>query len=891
MLLELTVEGTEKEEKGKAKLQTFSCSENVSMASSRFCVNVDRFTTADVDYQGHSYKNFKFGILESLCADVLLGLDFQTQHKSVTFAFGGDKSSLSVCGLSTVRVPPVEPFKHLSENCHPVITKSRFYSKEDRLFISEEIKRLLEEGIIEESKSPWRAQVVVVKSEKKRLVIDYSQTINRFTLLDAFPLPNINELVNRIARYRVFSTVDLKSAYHQLPLKEEDRKFTAFEACGKLFQFTRLPFGVTNGVSCFQRVVSQFVAEENLEGVFPYLDNITICGESKEDHDINLKQFFEAAERKNLLFNEKKTILTTKKLPILGYEIEDGKIRPDPARLKPLLEMKAPHDQKSFNRIIGFFSYYSKWIPNFSEKIRCLTQTKSFPVSDECAKTFENFKSIIVNAVVVAIDENIPFEVETDASNSAIAATLNQRGRPVAFFSRMLQGSEIKHSSIEKEAQAIIEALRHWRQFLTGKHFTLKTDQKSVAFMFNQQHKSKIKNDKIMRWKLELSCYSFDISYKPGKDNVVPDTFSRIIGALSTDKSLYKLHDALCHPGIVRMLHFVRVKNLPFSTEEIRRTVNNCQICRACKPQFHRTEPTRLIKATQPFERLSIDFKGPIPSCNKNRFFLCVIDEYSRFPFVFPCSDVSTESVIRSLTLLFSLFGMPAYIHSDRGTSFLSRELCNFLTEKGVATSRSTPYNPAGNGQVERYNGVIWRSITLALKSKNLPIENWQDVLPDVLHSMRSLLCTSTNATPHERFLMFSRRSSSGCSIPTGLLSQQPVLLKKHNRVSKYDPMVEEVDLLDANSNYALVRFPNGRESTVSTKHLAPAAGNDSTALPNENPLLEQTPPSSPQMKISDEIDTNTGETTIGHQDVEDVAPVTLRRSTRIRHPVDRLNL
>ena len=114
---------------------------------------------------------------------------------------------------------------------------------------------------------------------------------------------------------------------------------------------------------------------------------------------------------------------------------------------------------------------------------------------------------------MTAIDEDIAFKVETDASEVAIAATLNQAGRPVAFFSRTLQGPEIRLPSIEKEAQAIIESIHHWKHYLTGKHFTLKTDQKSVSYMFDQRHRGKIKNDKIMHWRVELSCYSFDIVY------------------------------------------------------------------------------------------------------------------------------------------------------------------------------------------------------------------------------------------------------------------------------------------------------------------------------------------------------------------------------------------
>ena len=174
---------------------------------------------------------------------------------------------------------PAEPFANLTENCHPIVSKSRRYSRDDLKFIDGEVERLLKEEIIEASNSPWRAQVVVTKDEshKKRLAIDYSQTINRFTLLDAFPLPRINDLVNDIAQCRVFSTIDLRSAYHQVPLKEEDKQCTAFEARNNLYQFTRLPFGVTNGVACFQREMMKFVEQNNLNAVFPYLDNITIC--------------------------------------------------------------------------------------------------------------------------------------------------------------------------------------------------------------------------------------------------------------------------------------------------------------------------------------------------------------------------------------------------------------------------------------------------------------------------------------------------------------------------------------------------------------------------------------------------------------------------------------
>ncbi len=199
-----------------------------------------------------------------MCAHLILGLDFQTQHQSITLNYGGKEAPLDlVCGPSSVNVKPPDLFVNLMDDCHPVASKSRQYSFADKQFIEKEMKRLLEEGIIEKSNSPWRTQRVVITDpyiqSKRRLAVDYSQTINRFTLLDTYPLPRIDATVNKIAQYRVYSTIDLRSAYHQVPIKSDDNPYTAFDAAGGgggggcLYQSTRIPFGVTNGVSYFQR--------------------------------------------------------------------------------------------------------------------------------------------------------------------------------------------------------------------------------------------------------------------------------------------------------------------------------------------------------------------------------------------------------------------------------------------------------------------------------------------------------------------------------------------------------------------------------------------------------------------------------------------------------------
>jgi len=184
---------------------------------------------------------------------------------------------------------------------------------------------------------------------------------------------------------------------------------------------------------------------------FHTFDNVTIYS----------KIFHKAAQSANLKFNGSKSVFSTQQLPLLGYIIENGCISPDPERLRPLLELLLP--QKSLNRCLGLFSYYSQWVPNFSDRIKPITSCKSFPLSSEAEQAFEDLKRIIAKAAVSAIDESVPFVVETDASDVLIAATLNKKGRPVAFFSPTLQGNELKHSATENEAQIENGKIMHWR--------------------------------------------------------------------------------------------------------------------------------------------------------------------------------------------------------------------------------------------------------------------------------------------------------------------------------------------------------------------------------------------------------------------------------------------
>ena len=205
----------------------------------------------DITLNNSTHSGVVIEVIDKHFIDLFIGKDVMRRYNKVTFPFDGPNDKLILGAIPdklnfpAMKVPPPHLFTNLSENIKPVTTKSCHFTQPDSKFINEETAHLLKEGVIEPSISPWRAQVLVTKNNnhKRRMVVDYSNTINIYTELDAYPMQNIPTMVNNIAQYNLFSTLDLKSAYHQIAIKEEDWKYTAFAVDNRLYRFTLLPFG------------------------------------------------------------------------------------------------------------------------------------------------------------------------------------------------------------------------------------------------------------------------------------------------------------------------------------------------------------------------------------------------------------------------------------------------------------------------------------------------------------------------------------------------------------------------------------------------------------------------------------------------------------------------
>ena len=351
--------------------KSFVDQNHITYTSLRFVANMDN-TSLKTEIHGicnvklqflqHAYEQVEFFIMPALVSDVISGDDLLERRNSVTFRFDGKLPNLVISLLMpTAQVEYPQLFSHMLSTCKLIVVKTRKFSAADQKLIRIKTKRLLQEGRIEKSNLPWRAQPLIVDdgNDKKRMCIDFSQTVNLYTMLDAYPLPTIESIVNKVAKWKYISTFDLKSAYHQIQINPKDRHFT-FQSGYKLYQWKYLPFGLTNAVPAFQRAINEFIAKYDLKCVNAYLDNITVGGMTQQEHYDNLAALRRAAEVDQFTFNKEKSQYNCTETSLLGYRVGGGVIKPDPQRVQALQDLPIPTTKKELQRIMELFTYYAK---------------------------------------------------------------------------------------------------------------------------------------------------------------------------------------------------------------------------------------------------------------------------------------------------------------------------------------------------------------------------------------------------------------------------------------------------------------------------------------------------------------------------------------------------
>ncbi|CAN2387656.1 Reverse transcriptase (RNA-dependent DNA polymerase) [Pristimantis euphronides] len=403
------------------------------------------------------------------------------------------------------------------------------------------VSSMLSNQVIRESQSPWAAPVVLVRKKDGtlRFCVDYRK-LNAHTVRDAYPLPRIEESLSALSQAKYFSTLDLASGYWQVPVAGGDKAKTAFILPMGLFEFNRMPFGLSNAPGTFQRLMEHCLGDLNFESVLIYLDDVVVFGSSFEDHLQKLRQVLGRLRDHGLKIKPNKCQLLQQRIEYLGHVVTPEGVLPAESKVEAIQKWPRPNTLRELRAFLDLAGYYRRFIPKFAHRTEALNELlrgtaqgpKTRPISwgPRQQEAFEDIKMVLTSAPVLAYARfDSPFLLYTDGSLHGLGAVLSQiqdgKERVIAYGSRSLKETERNpenYSSFKLELLALVWAMtERFAEYLTGAAVTVLTDNNPLAHLENAKLGAL-----EQRWVARLSKYNYQIRFRSGRDNGNADALS-----------------------------------------------------------------------------------------------------------------------------------------------------------------------------------------------------------------------------------------------------------------------------------------------------------------------------------------------------------------------------
>ena len=413
----------------------------------------------------------------------------------------------------------------------PTVTphRSRAYAVPHlhRELFKRELERLVKIGVLEKcGRADWVSGTFIVpkKDGRVRWVSDF-RALNKAIKRKFYPLPKINEIFSRRKGYKFLSKLDLSMQYYTFELDDESSELCTIATPFGLFRYKRLPMGVSASPDIAQEIMERVLG--HLEDLEIYLDDLAAFSGSWEEHLELLDKILTILQDKGFAVNPLKCEWGIQETDFLGHWLTPEGVKPWKKKIDAILRMERPTNIKELRSFLGMVTYYRDMWPSRSHVLAPLTdllKTKTFEWGSRQDEAFHAMRSLLcTDALLVFPDHNIPFDVETDASDYQLGAVIKQRGRPVAYYSRKLSSAQKNYTTIEKELLSVVETLRTFRSMLLGAQITVHTDHRNLT------HKlSTFTTQRVMRWRLLLEEFGPTFMYKKGTDNCIADALSRV---------------------------------------------------------------------------------------------------------------------------------------------------------------------------------------------------------------------------------------------------------------------------------------------------------------------------------------------------------------------------
>jgi transposase InsO family protein len=692
------------------------------------------------------------------------------------FYLSGDKLSCTNAAKHTIQLEP---------GVTPINTRPYRLPESQKEEIDRQVKQLVEDGIIAPSESPWNSPLLIVPKKagpdgkpKWRMVVDFRK-LNEKTVGDAHPLPDITEILDQLGQSKYFTCLDMAMGYHQIELEAGEGPKTAFSTKQGHWEYLRLPFGLKTAPATFQKMMNSVLSGLTGTRCFVYLDDIVLYARSLAEHDVKLREVLDRLRTYKLKLQPEKCQFLRKEVNYLGHQITEAGVRPDPQKVAAIERFPTPTNPKQLKAFCGMISYYRRFIPNCSRiaspLYKLLKQEAKFEWTETQENAFQHLKSKLIKQPILQYpDFSKEFVLTTDASNQGLGAVLSQgpigKDLPIAYASRSLNSAESHYTTSEKELLAVVWATKYFRPYLYGRTFKIVSDHKPLVWIMNV----KDPGSRLMRWRIQLAEYTYEIVHKSGIQNTNADALSRIgrVGALEEQKEilddkvkrriLYEFHDSPVggHRGMNKTYRAISSQyTWPKMRREVEDYVKQCKSCQVNKILTPKNKAPMQITTTaeRPFEKCYLDVVGPLPvTLQGNKYILTFQDDLSRYVVAIPLEKQDAETIARAFVeKIVLLYGTPQILQTDQGANFMSemfRNTCNLLKIKKI---QSTAFHPESQGGIERSHRVLAEYLRHYVSEDQTDWDLW---IPFATYVYNTTRHSATSYTPFE--LLFGRPST-----------------------------------------------------------------------------------------------------------------------------------
>jgi hypothetical protein len=575
---------------------------------------------------------------------------------------------------------------------------------------------MIEQGIVRRSDSTFSSPVLLVKKPDGswRFCVNY-RALNALTVKDAFPIPVVDELLDELHGACFFTKLDLRSGYHQVRMRPADIHKTAFRTHDGLYEFLVMAFGLCNAPATFQALMHDVLRPFLRRFVLVFCDDILIYSRTWADHLRHIHAVFAELQGHQLFLKRSKCAFGAPSVAYLGHVVSVAGVAMDPAKLQAVRDWPRPQSARAVRGFLGLAGYYRKFIHSYgtiAAPLTALLRKEGFSWTAEAAAAFAALKDAVTAAPVLTMPGFAkPFVVECDASSHGFGAVLVQDSHPIAFFSRPVAPRHRALTAYERELIGLVHAVRHWRPYLWGRHFVVKTDHYSLKYLLDQR----LSTIPQHHWVGKLLGFDFTVEYKPGHANTVADALSRrdtpedagvmalsaprfdfvarLRQAQATDPALLALHDEIqvgsrqlpwaivddlvqysgrlyippaspllqevlvavhkeAHEGVQRTLHHLRRDfHFPNMKRAVQDLVRSCAVCQRNKAE-HLHPAGLLLPLPVPqvvWTDIALDFIEALPRVRGKSVILTVVDRFSKYNHFIPLAHpCSAESVAQA---------------------------------------------------------------------------------------------------------------------------------------------------------------------------------------------------------------------------------------------------